>query len=50
MGDVRQATVDGPNSVEMLTVAVIPAAATAEPPIVTVIPAAATAEPPVAGN
>ncbi|EFX66102.1 hypothetical protein DAPPUDRAFT_263680 [Daphnia pulex] len=46
MGDVRQATVDGPNSVQVLTVAVIPAAATVEPPVAG-NPAAATAEPPL---
>jgi hypothetical protein len=49
MGDVRQATVDGPNSVQVMTVAVIPATATAERPL-SVNPAVATAERPVAGN
>jgi hypothetical protein len=44
MGDVRQATVDGPTD-EPLAAAVNPAAAVAEPPVVAVIPAAPTDEP-----
>jgi hypothetical protein len=62
MGDVRQATVDEPNSVQVMTVALIPVTATAERPLsgntaavkadrpLSGIPVVATAECPVAGN
>jgi hypothetical protein len=46
MGDVRQATVDGPNSVQVMTLSVNPAVATAERPVAG-NPAVATAERPV---
>jgi hypothetical protein len=46
MGDVRRATVEGPNSGQVMTVAVISVAAVAERPVAG-NPAAATAERPL---